>query len=129
MQTPKLSTFVSRGGQRVLLIVLSALVIGLLLKPAKIEAQRNPPIPVAQVSAGSPLPVYVVNDQRPLLPQGFIAGSSWKFTTWTTPSTLTFTANVQKVDGGWALLALSSAADGKPNWYYVPYMPGAWEPQ
>jgi hypothetical protein len=123
MQTPKLST------QSVLLTVLFALIVALLLKPAKIQAQRNPPIPVAQVSAGTPLPVYVVNDQRPLLPEGFLAGSSWKFTTWTTPSTLTFTATVQKIDGGWALLSLSSSADAKPNWYYVPYMPGAWEPQ
>jgi hypothetical protein len=123
MQTPKLST------QSVLLILLAALVIALLLKPVKVQAQRNPPMPVAQVSAGSPLPVYVVNDQRPSLPEGFVAGSSWKFTTWTTPSTLTFTATVQKTDGGWALLALNNSADAKPNWYYVPHMPGAWEPQ
>ena len=123
MQTPKLST------QRILLIALAALLIGLFLKPARIQAQRNPPMPVAQVGAGSPLPVYVVNDQRPLLPEGFVAGSSWKFTTWTTPSTLTFTATVQTTDGGWALLALNNGADAKPNWYYVPYMPGAWEPQ
>jgi hypothetical protein len=47
----------------------------------------------------------------------------------TTPSTLTYTATVQKIHGGWALLSLSSGADAKPNWYYVPYMPGAWEPQ
>jgi hypothetical protein len=34
---------------------------------------------------------------------------------WTTPGTLTFIATVQKIDGGWALLALTNAADGKPN--------------
>jgi hypothetical protein len=122
MQNPKLSP------QRILLIVLAALVVGLLLKPAKIQAQRNPAIPVAQVGAGSPLPVYVVNDQPPVLPDGFVAGSSWKFTTWTIPSTLSFTATVQKTEGGWALLALNGA-EARPNWYYIPHMPGAWEQQ
>ncbi len=123
MQYPKLSI------QRILLIVLAALVIGLLLKPAKIQAQRNPPAAVAQVGPGSPLPVYVVNDQPPVLPDGFVTGSSWKFTTWTTPSTLTFTATVQRTEGGWALLALNNGVPAKPGWYYIPYMPGVWEPQ
>lgn len=82
---------------------------------------------MAQVGPGSPLPVYVVNDVPPVLPAGFTAGTSWKFTTWTIPSTLTFTATVEKTQGGWAFLTL--ATDGSSRWYYIPYMPGAWEPQ
>jgi hypothetical protein len=111
------------------LILLAAIAISLLLRPVRIGAQQNPPSGVAQVGLGSPLPVYVVNDSRPVLPDGFTPGTSWKFTTWTTPSTLTFTATVQKTEGGWALLVLSTDPAKTPQWYYVPFMPGAWEPQ
>ena len=120
---PKLST------PKLAIILLAALLIGVLLRPGKIQAQKNPNQPLAQVGAGSPLPVYVVNDQPPTLPDGFVAGSSWKFTTWTTPSTLTFTASVQKTEGGWALLTLTTDAQTRSSWYYIPYMPGAWEQQ
>ena len=103
--------------QHVVLILLAVLVIS-------VNGQR-PPIPaVAQVGAGNPLPVYVVNDLQPALPVGFIPGSSWKFTTWTQPSTLTFTATVQKTEGGWAFLALNGDA-ATSRWYYIPQMPGA----
>jgi hypothetical protein len=111
------------------LILLAVVLIAVLLRPGQIQAQRGPAPAVAQVGVGSPLPVYVVNDPEPALPVGFIPGSSWKFTTWTTPSTLTFTATVQKTEGGWAFLALSGDAATTPKWYYVPHMPGAWEPQ
>ena len=77
---------------------------------------------------GSPLPVYVVNDPPPALPEGFVAGTSWKFSTWTLPSSLTFTATVQKTEGGWAYLTVN-ADPTATRWYYIPQMPGAWEPQ
>lgn len=78
---------------------------------------------------GTPLPVYVVNEPPPVLPDGFVPGSAWKFTTWTVPSTLTFTATVQKTQGGWAYLTINTDTPASSKWYYVPYMPGAWEPQ
>lgn len=115
--------------QRFAIVLLAALLIGVLLKPGKVEAQRNPNQPVAQIGLGAPLPVYVVNDQPTALPDGFVAGSSWEFTTWTTPSTLSFTATVQKTAGGWALLSVTSGGQTKASWYYIPHMPGAWEMQ
>ena len=121
-------TFQKLSGQQVLLIVFAALLIALLLKPEKIRAQPKAAPATAEVGVGSPLPVYVVNELPPTLPDGFVPGSSWKFTTWTLPSTLTFTATVQKTEGGWAYLTLSTDT-GSPKWYYIPQMPGAWEPQ
>ena len=126
-------SIISRLSARQLPLVLlaaAALLIGVLLRPAKINAQRNSvPASLAQVGVGSPLPVYVVNDLPPLLPEGFVPGSTWKFTTWTLPSTLTFTATVQKTEGGWAALTLSSDAPTMSKWYYIPQMPGVWEAQ
>lgn len=119
--TPNLTA--RQGG----LIVLALLLITVLLQPGKIHAQRTPP-PVAQVGPGSPLPVYVTNDVPPL-PDGFTPGTQWKFTTWTLPSSLTFTATVQRTEGSWALLTLNTDAAHTPKWYYIPMMPGAWEPQ
>jgi hypothetical protein len=114
----------------VILLAVAVLFIGFLLRPGKIQAQRNTvPASVAQVGAAAPLPVYVVNDLPPVLPDGFVPGSSWKFTTWTLPSTLTFTATVQKVEGGWAALTLSTDPPTTSRWYFIPQMPGAWEPQ
>jgi hypothetical protein len=112
--------------RQVSLICLSLLLISVLVGTGKIRAQRQSAPPVAQVGPGSPLPVYVINDS-PALPEGFVAGSSWRFTTWTTPSTLTFMATVQKTEGGWALLKVAS--DAKPHWYFIPQMPGAWDRQ
>jgi hypothetical protein len=111
------------------LMLLAVLLLSLFLRPGKIHAQRNPAPPVAQVGPGSPLPVYVVNDLPPVLPDGFIAGSSWKFTTWTVPSTLSFTAAVKQTEGGWALLTLSTDPPTTARWYFIPQMPGAWEMQ
>lgn len=118
--------------KQISLIFLAIAVVftGVLLKPWKVRAQRNGvPASLAQVGAANPLPVYVVNDLPPLLPDGFVPGSSWKFTTWTVPSTLTFTASVQKIEGGWAQLTLSTDPPTTSKWYYVPYMPGVWEMQ
>jgi hypothetical protein len=112
------------------LLLFAVLLLCLLLRPEKIIAQRNAvPSTVAQVGALAPLPVYVVNDPPSLLPEGFTPGSSWKFTTWTVPSTLTFTATVQKTEGGWAALTLSTDPPTTSKWYFVPQMPGVWERQ
>jgi hypothetical protein len=111
------------------IVLVAALLFFVLLRPGQIRAQRAPVPAVAQVGAGSPLPVYVVNDSQIVLPEGFVPGSSWKFTTWTQPSTLTFSATVQKTEGAWALLALKGDAATAPRWYYIPQMPGAWEQQ
>jgi hypothetical protein len=115
--------------QQIVLIVLAVLLISLLLKPEKTHAQPPGPPALAQVGPGSPLPVYVVNTPPALLPEGFNPGTSWKFTTWTIPSTLTFTAMVQKTEGGWALLTINSDSPTSSRWYFIPQMPGAWEAQ
>ena len=108
----------------------AAVLTGVLLRPAIIRAQRNaPPASLAQVAAGSPLPVYVTNNPPPQVPDGFVPGSTWKFTTWTIPSTLSFTATVKDVVGGWAELNLSTDPPASDKWYFIPYMPGVWERQ
>lgn len=114
----------------VILTVVAIVITAVLLRPAAIRAQRNaPPASLAQVAVGSPLPVYVTNDPPPVVPDGFVPGSTWKFTTWTIPSTLTFTATIKQVEGGWASLTLSTDPPTTEKWYYIPYMPGAWERQ
>lgn len=110
-------------------LAVAVMLTGVLLKPWKVRAQRGVPASLAQVGPASPLPVYVVNEPRPVLPDGFVPGSSWKFTTWTIPSTLTFTATVQKIEGGWAELNLSTDPPTTSKWYYIPFMPGVWEQQ
>ena len=113
-----------------MLLAVAALLIGVFLRPGKVQAQRNsPPASLAQVGVSAPLPVYVVNDPPSLLPEGFVPGSSWKFTTWTVPSTLTFTAMVLKTEGGWAQLTLSTDPPTASKWYFIPQMPGVWEVQ
>ena len=116
--------------RNILAVILTLAAVGaaVLIAPHAIRAQRAVP-PVAQVGVGSPLPVYVVNDPEPRLPGGFVPGTSWKFTSWTTPSSLTFVVSVQATSGGWASLTLSTDPEKKPKWYYVPQMPGAWELQ
>lgn len=111
------------------LLLFAVALICALLQPGGIHAQRNPPTTIAQVGPGSPLPVYVVNEEPPQLPAGFVPGTSWKFTTWTVPSTLSFTAAVRQVEGGWAQLTLSTDPPTTSRWYYIPQMPGAWEIQ
>lgn len=110
-------------------VILCAVLIGaFLLTPQKIRAQRTPPMPLAQLGQSAPLPVYVMNEDS-LLPDGFVTGSSWKFTAWTVPSSLTFTVTVDRTQGAWASLVLQTDPAKKPKWYYVPQMPGAWEKQ
>jgi hypothetical protein len=113
--------------QRTVFILLAALLIFSLVRPGSTHAQR-PSAVVAQVGPGSPLPVYVTNELTPTLPDGFVPGSSWNFTTWTVPNTLSFTATVQRTEGGWALLTLATNP-GPARWYYIPFMPGDWELQ
>lgn len=110
------------------MILFAVLCAFVLLKPGRVEAQRNPAPPTASVGSGSPLPVYMVNEPVAVLPEGFLPGSSWKFTTWTTPNTLSFTATVQKTEGGWAFLTVNSDTPAT-RWYYIPLMPGGWEEQ
>jgi hypothetical protein len=113
-----------------LLVAAAAVLIGVLLRPATIRAQRNaPPSSLAQVGPAAPLPVYVTNNPPSQVPDGFVPGSIWKFTTWTIPSTLSFTATVKDVDGGWAQLNLSTDPPTSAKWYFIPYMPGVWERQ
>jgi hypothetical protein len=114
----------------IILVAAAAVFIGVLLRPATIRAQRNSvPASLAQVGAASPLPVYVTNDPPSVVPDGFVPGSTWKFTTWTIPSTLTFTATVKEVQGGWAELNVSTDPPTTAKWYYLPIMPGVWEQQ
>lgn len=112
------------------LAAVAAVLTGVFVQPWKVHAQRNsPPASLAQVGVASPLPVYVTNEPEARLPTEFVPGSVWKFTTWTLPSTLTFTATVQKTEGGWAQLTLSTDPPTTSKWYYIPYMPGVWEKQ
>lgn len=112
------------------LAAVAAVLTGVFVQPWKVHAQRNgPPASLAQVGVASPLPVYVTNEPEATLPAEFVPGSVWKFTTWTLPSTLTFTATVQKTEGGWAQLTLSTDPPTTSKWYYIPYMPGVWEKQ
>src|SRR4051812_16007380 len=104
--------------KHVVLIACAALLLAWLAGPQSIRAQRAAPA-VAQVGPAAPLPVYVLNEQPQLLPDGFVPGTQWKFTTWTIPSTLTFTATVDKVAGGWAYLTVQTQAT-KPRWYFIP---------
>ncbi|HWE53840.1 MAG TPA: hypothetical protein VG273_28880 [Bryobacteraceae bacterium] len=113
---------------KIALTLLALLCAVALFRPGLIQAQRNPP-PTASVGSGSPLPVYMVNEPAPLVPEGFLPGTTWKFTKWTTPNMLSFTATVQKTEGGWAYLAVKTDTATASRWYYLPLMPGAWEQQ
>jgi hypothetical protein len=114
-----------------LLTLIATLLICLLFyRTETTRAQSAQPPTIAQVGPGSPLPVYVVNQEPQPLPEGFVPGSSWKFTTWTTPSTISWTATVEKISGGWARLQVHSDSGQTGNgWYYIPQMPGGWEKQ
>lgn len=85
----------------------------------------------AQIGTNSPLPVFVTNPPGALmLPEGFVAGSQWRFTTWTMPSVLTWTATVNRTNGPWAQLTITTEDRAtSTRWYYVPAMPGSWERQ
>ena len=84
-----------------------------------------------QISSAAPLPVFVTNPVEPVaLPDGFIRGSQWRFTTWTMPSVITWNATVNKTSGGWANLTITTENHTThTRWYYIPNMPGSWERQ
>jgi len=90
----------------------------------KVQAQSH-----AQIGTNSPLPVFVTNPVPPIpLPDGFVQGSRWRFTTWTMPSAITWTATVNRTSGAWANLTITAEDRGThTRWYYVPAMPGSWE--
>src|SRR5688572_490254 len=92
------------------------------------QVTPTPVQPTAQIGTSSPLPVFVTN--TPPLPEGFVQGSRWRFTTWTTPSVLTWSATVNKTSGPWANLTVRYE-DGATSsrWYYIPGMPGSWDQQ
>jgi hypothetical protein len=122
-------TIPTLAAKQCILLLCTVLIAVRLGGPQPVTAQRAAAPPLAQVGPGTPLPVYVVNEEPPLLPEGFVPGTLWTFTTWTIPSTLSFTATVEKVSGGWARLKLQTEASGKSKWYFIPEMPGVWEPQ
>lgn len=105
-----------------------ALGVAFLLLVAVAVGQRGQAQSPVQVGLTSPLPVYVTN--TPPLPEGFSPGSRWKFSTWTMPSVLTWTATVNKTSGAWAHLTVRGE-DGSTasRWYYLPAMEGSWEQQ
>jgi hypothetical protein len=111
-----------------LVLVLVLLLFGFFLYPAHSQAQRTDAPTTAQIATSSPLPVFVTN--APTLPEGFVVGSKWRFTTWTTPSVFTWSATVQRTSGAWAQL-LVSAEGGRTSsgWFYIPALPGSWETQ
>jgi hypothetical protein len=82
----------------------------------------------AQIGTNSPLPVFVTNPFATVaLPDGFVQGSQWRFTTWTVPSVITWTAAVNKTSGAWANLTITTDGGTSTRWYYVPAMPGSWD--
>jgi hypothetical protein len=101
---------------------------GFLLLIASAIGQHSHAQSPAQVGIASPLPVYVTN--TPALPEGFTPGSRWKFSTWTMPSVLTWTATVNKTSGAWAHLTVrGDNGTSTSRWYYLPAMEGSWEQQ
>jgi hypothetical protein len=106
----------------------AAALLALVMLAIILQAQRTYAQSTAQIGQTSPLPVFVTN--APSLPDGFSAGSRWKFTTWTTPSVFTWTTTVNSTSGPWAYLTVRYE-DGTTSsrWYYVPAMPGSWEKQ
>ncbi len=109
--------------QRIALLSLAVMIIALASRVTRTEAQSP-----TQIGPASPLPVFVTN--TPPLPEGFVQGSRWRFTTWTTPSVLTWSATVNKTSGPWANLTVRYE-DGATSsrWYYIPAMPGSWDQQ
>jgi hypothetical protein len=93
-----------------------------------LQVQAQAPV---QIGANSPLPVFVTNPLSDrFLPEGFVQGSRWRFTTWTVPSVITWVGTVNRTSGAWANLTIT--AEGRPGttiWVYVPNMPGSWERQ
>jgi hypothetical protein len=104
---------------------LALVLLCILFRVDPVRAQSH-----AQIGTNSPLPVFVTNQPgAPLLPEGFVAGSHWRFTTWTMPSVITWTATVNKTSGPWANLTIPDDRTTTTRWYYIPAMPGSWERQ
>jgi hypothetical protein len=84
----------------------------------------------AQIGQSSPLPVFITNEGYCLLPEGFVPGSRWRFTSWSAPSSLSWIGTVQPTTGPWVNLTIQTH-DGTTTtrWYNVPAMPGGWEKQ
>ncbi|MBC7924783.1 MAG: hypothetical protein H7039_03925 [Bryobacteraceae bacterium] len=99
-----------------------ALVLAWGTRPVKAQDGQT-----AQVNITSPLPVYVTN--TPVLPEGFTQGSRWRYTTWTSPSVITWIGQIQRVSGPWASITVTLENTSTTRWYYVPAMPGSWEKQ
>jgi len=99
--------------------------LALLAVLAVFGAQRGGSQQMATVGITTPLPVYVMNE--PSMPDDFVPGSTWQFTTWSTPNAMTWSARVEKVAGSWALLSLQETNRTTTGWYYIPQMPGRWE--
>jgi hypothetical protein len=86
--------------------------------------------PTAQIAQSTPLPVFVTNQGHYLLPEGFVPGSRWRFTSWSGPSTISWIGAVQATSGPWANLTIQ-ANDGTTTtrWYNMMALPGGWEKQ
>lgn len=103
--------------------LLTLLVLGFVSLGQRGQAQAP-----AQIGSSSPLPVYVTN--TPPLPEEFVSGSRWRFTTWTVPTVLTWTATVNSTSGPWAQLTVrTESGQVSTGWYYIPAMPGNWQKQ
>jgi hypothetical protein len=90
--------------------------------------QRGQSQSPAQIGTSSPLPVFVTN--TPPLPEEFVQGSRWRFTTLTVPTVLTWTATVNSTSGPWAQLTVRTEnGQVSTGWYYIPGMSGSWEKQ
>jgi hypothetical protein len=110
--------------RRVAVLSLVLMTVALFSSTAPTQAQST-----AQIATNSPLPVFVTNNTMQL-PEGFVPGTHWRFTTWTTPSVFTWMTTVNKTSGPWANLTVRNE-DGTSSsrWYYVPGMPGSWDRQ
>jgi hypothetical protein len=110
------------------LIFCMLLAVAVLLCTA--QTYSSQPQSTAQIGQSTPLPVFVTNEGNSLLPEGFIPGSHWRFTSWSAPSTTSWIGTVQATTGPWANLTIRTQ-DGTTTtrWYNVPAMPGGWEKQ
>lgn len=110
-------------------IPLVVLAIAIAFQFGRVQAQTPERTP-AQISVGAPLPVFVTNSPGiQFLPEGFVPGSRWRFTTYSAPSVLTWVATVNKTSGPWANLTITEQQGSRTQWYYIAAMPGSWEQQ
>ena len=99
-----------------------------LIDVRSVSAQNN--VNPATVALNAPLPVFVNNSRyQRVLPTGFQPGSRWRFTTWTAPSQIDWVGQIERVSGPWAYIRVTLNGNTTGRWYYIPAMPGSWEPQ